>query len=337
MRLYNSLISGKVQNFVRRLLMRLLLFYGIAGEISGQQAFQNTFFYLDPYDLNPAYIGTDGKVSMTMRYRQQWTGLEGSPDFARLNVHFPLHDYRSGFGLKIGRESIGVMQDFSMSFSGNYFVPTFSGALSLGIRGGIQSKRIEGSRLVTATGVYDSDPVDHMDDFLSESDVGDFFPFFGVGLQFFSNKIELGTVFDYYPVVSKRIDKFIWKNQPMITFHGKYYLPLVPDFRMEAFWMLKSDLIQWQNDAGVLAEWRDQFFAGVALKGFSRLIPDVLSVSAGAYLGNSISMAYNYELGFSALNQWENGSHEIIIIWRINSFLGARKKEPIIHSPRFYE
>jgi type IX secretion system PorP/SprF family membrane protein len=317
------------------LLISLLCFLG--SEIKGQQPFQNSLFYIDPYDLNPAYIGTDGKISVTGRYRQQWTGLEGSPDFTRFNVHFPLHDYRSGFGLKMSSESIGVMRDFSMSVSGNYFIVTGLGAFSLGARGGFQSKRIDGSKLTTSTGFYDINPVDHMDDFLSETEVTDFFPVFGVGLHFFSNKLELGTVFDNYPVVNKRIEKFLWKNQPIITFHGKYYLPLVPDFRMEAFWMLKSDLIQWQNDAGMLAEWRNQFFAAFSLKGFSSVIPDVFCITGGADLGRSISLAYNYEIGFSDLNRQENGSHEIIIRWRINSFFGARRKEPIIHSPRFYE
>jgi len=314
-----------------------VLFLCMSIRMFGQQAFQNSLFYLDPYDVNPAYIGVDGKVSMVARYRQQWMGLEGSPGFARFNIHVPLHDYHAGFGVKLASESIGVMKDFSMSISGNYYIETFFGAISAGIRGGFSGKNIDGSKLVSATGIYGSDPIDHQDNYLSEISTGDFFPVLGFGLNFFSNKLEIGTVFDYYPVVSKRIDKFLWKNQPMITFHGKYYLPLVPHFRMEAFWMLKSDLIQYQNDAGVLAEWRDQFFAGLTLKGFSRLIPDVLSISAGAYLGHSISMAYNYELGFSTLNQWENGSHEIIVRWRIDSFFGAKKKEPIIHSPRFYE
>lgn len=329
--------GGKDIKMITRFLPVIALLCCFGWDTSGQQPFQNTFFYLDPYDSNPAYIGTDGKISVTGRYRQQWTGLEGSPDFARFNVHFPLHDYRSGFGLKMSSESIGVMRDFSMAVSGNYYITTGLGAFSFGARGGFQSKRIDGGRLVTSTGIYDTNPVDHRDDFLSETGAGDFFPVFGLGLQFFSNKLELGTVFDNYPVVNKRIDKFLWKNQPIITFHGKYYLPLVPDFRMEAFWMLKSDLIQWQNDAGMLAEWRNQFFAAFSLKGFSSVIPDAFCISGGADLGRSVSLAYNYEIGFSDLNRQENGSHEIIIRWRINSFFGTRKKEPIIHSPRFYE
>lgn len=332
----NNDCGGSGQYFLR-ISVIILCTIGWSWNIYCQQQFQNTFFYLDPYDLNPAYIGTDGKIALTARYRQQWAGLEGSPGFARIGVHVPMHDYDSGFGLKIGSESIGAIRDIAVTASGNYYFETVFGALSAGIRGGLQNKTIDGSGLLSATGIYGTDQMDHRDDHLFEGLVNDFFPVLGIGLEFFSNKFEIGTVFDYYPVVSKRIDKFSWKNQPMITFHGKYYLPLVPDFRMEAFWSLKSDLVQWQNDAGMLAEWRDQFFTAFSLKGFSRLIPDVLSISAGAYLGNSISMAYNYELGFSSLNQWESGSHEIIVRWRIDSFFGAKKKEPIIHSPRFYE
>ncbi|HRQ29635.1 MAG TPA: type IX secretion system membrane protein PorP/SprF [Saprospiraceae bacterium] len=88
-----------------------VLFLSLCLRMYGQQTFQNSLFYLDPYDMNPAYIGIDDRISMVARYRQQWMGLEGSPGFARFNIHVPLRDYHAGFGLKLASESIGVMED----------------------------------------------------------------------------------------------------------------------------------------------------------------------------------------------------------------------------------
>lgn len=74
---------------MRRFLFTSLLFCGLQTLHAQEQRVFSQFF-INPYIYNPAYAGVDGHTAVFMMYRNQWTGLEGSPSFYHVNFHTPL-------------------------------------------------------------------------------------------------------------------------------------------------------------------------------------------------------------------------------------------------------
>jgi type IX secretion system PorP/SprF family membrane protein len=44
----------------------------------------------NPFVLNPAYAGLTNNLNLSLNYRTQWAGIEGSPKTANLNGHISL-------------------------------------------------------------------------------------------------------------------------------------------------------------------------------------------------------------------------------------------------------
>src|SRR5579871_3854385 len=61
----------------------------------------------NPFVINPAYAGLTDNLNLSLSYRSQWTGLDGSPKTVNANGHISLLDNRVGAGLMIVSDQIG--------------------------------------------------------------------------------------------------------------------------------------------------------------------------------------------------------------------------------------
>jgi type IX secretion system PorP/SprF family membrane protein len=74
---------------MRKFLLTALLFCGIQALQAQEQQVYSQFF-MNPYVYNPAYAGVEGHTAVFVMYRDQWTGLEGSPSIGHVAFHTPL-------------------------------------------------------------------------------------------------------------------------------------------------------------------------------------------------------------------------------------------------------
>ena len=66
------------------------------------------YFFQPPFDrlsINPAVAGTSGQLCGTLLLRQQWTGFDGAPKTALLNVQAPITRISSASNLRYCAES----------------------------------------------------------------------------------------------------------------------------------------------------------------------------------------------------------------------------------------
>lgn len=61
----------------------------------------------DRLSINPGVAGTTGELCGTMLLRQQWTGFDGHPKTALLNVHGSIKRISSGVGLSVFLDKLG--------------------------------------------------------------------------------------------------------------------------------------------------------------------------------------------------------------------------------------
>jgi len=103
---------------MRKFLLTSLLFCGIYTlQAQEQRAFSQ--FFMNPYIYNPAYAGVEGHTAVFLMYRNQWTGLPGSPNFYHVNFHTPLKGGLS-FGALAYSEEESVLKTSGMKATIGY-------------------------------------------------------------------------------------------------------------------------------------------------------------------------------------------------------------------------
>ncbi|MFC2124788.1 PorP/SprF family type IX secretion system membrane protein [Bacteroidota bacterium] len=76
-------------------------------------------FFTNPYLLNPAYVGIEGRAAMFLTHRQQWMGIDGAPVSSNFNFHGPLVAGLSA-GLNVYNDSRGLLSTNVASVTAGY-------------------------------------------------------------------------------------------------------------------------------------------------------------------------------------------------------------------------
>lgn len=104
---------------------------------AAQQDPQYNMYQFNQMLINPAYAGAKDGLSAMAGTRQQWAGIEGSPQTIFLSVHAPIMKKNLGVGLTVMNDAIGPRN--VIGFNGNvaYIAKlTKTLKLSLGINAG---------------------------------------------------------------------------------------------------------------------------------------------------------------------------------------------------------
>ena len=112
----------------------LALILSCVGSYAQQDA-QYTQYMYNTVNVNPAYAGSRGVMSIFGLHRTQWVGLDGAPVTNTLAFNTPIKDTKIGIGLSFVNDRIGptTQNDISADFS--YTIKTSeSYDLSFGIK-----------------------------------------------------------------------------------------------------------------------------------------------------------------------------------------------------------
>lgn len=101
----------------------------------------------NPFVLNPAYAGLTDNLNLSLNYRTQWAGFEGSPKTANLNGHISLADNKMGVGAMLISDQIGgtTINEFFGSYSYRINI-TDDKILSFGLQAGFANYQIDNSK-----------------------------------------------------------------------------------------------------------------------------------------------------------------------------------------------
>jgi type IX secretion system PorP/SprF family membrane protein len=138
--------------FMRKALY--ILFFGIT-TLQGyaQQDPQFSQYVFNQMYINPAATGADGLIRFNVIHRGQWVGYQssfdngGSPASQVLTAALPLGIIKSSIGLMVVNDQIAAQNNVRAQLSYAYHLGLSNGAkLSLGLRGGLYSKNLDGTK-----------------------------------------------------------------------------------------------------------------------------------------------------------------------------------------------
>jgi type IX secretion system PorP/SprF family membrane protein len=296
----------------------VLLFCSVAG--FAQQDAQFTQYMHNTININPAYAGSRGVMSIFGLYRTQWVGLDGAPETSTLSLNTPVND-KVGLGFSLINDKIGPTTENNFSADFSYSIPTSATTkLSFGIKGSANIFNLDPNKL---------NP-EHQGDPQFSNFKNKFSPNVGAGVYWHSDKGYVGLSVPNF-IETNRFDDnetAIYKEQI------NYYLIAGYVFNLDQYEMIKfkpavlAKVIEGsplQLDASANFMFNEKFVVGVSYRWSA-----ALSAMAGFQLNKSIYIGYAYDRETTRLNNYNSGSHEIFLRFE---FMNSYNR---ITSPRFF-
>ena len=286
-----------------------------------QQDAQFTQYMYNTININPAYAGSRGALSIFGLYRTQWVGLDGAPETSSFSANTPINNSNLGIGLSVVNDKIGPTNENTFSVDLSYTVQTSADfKLSFGIKGSANLFNLDISKL---------NPEDQGDPQFQDLD-NKFSPNVGAGVYWHSDKAYIGLSVPNFIETNRYDDNDIAIYKDKIN----YYLMGGYVFDLDKYQYIKfkpailAKMVEGaplQVDISANFMFVDKFVLGVAYRWSASV-----SAMAGFQITDGLYIGYGYDRETTNLNNYNSGSHEIFIRYE---FI---KKNNKITSPRFF-
>lgn len=315
-----------MKQLLRPLLAPIILLCMIQGNTYAQQSSLYTMYMWNQLILNPAYAGNRDAVSTSLVSRHQWVGLEGAPSTQVLSIHSPLPNDHVGLGLTVEHDRLGPTANTGVWGDFAYRMQTgVNTKLSFGLRAGFAMYQ---ANLRSVKDVEMNDPA-----FMSNVD-NNFLPNFGLGVYFEGKRGYIGIASP--TLLENELSNFTIPaaNQRGLS-ERHYYLLAGYVFNLSAdsggVMFKPAAVVRAINGAPVSFDVsanfliKQKFWIGAAYR-----YMDSFAGIVSFRITEHMQVGYSYDFGTSRLNNYHNGSHEIMLTY---DFF---KPDIKARSPRFF-
>ena len=299
-----------------KIFLILLMFTAFTG--FAQQDAQYTQYMYNTININPAYAGSRGAMSIFAMHRTQWVGLDGAPVTNVASINTPLNDNNLGLGVSFVNDKIGPTNETTISTDFSYTIRTSETyKLSFGIKATANLFNLDISKLNPA----EIDPS-------IQNIENKFSPNIGAGLYLHSDKAYVGISIPNF-IESDRYDDneiAIFKERINYYLIGGYVFDINSTLKFKPAVLTKMVIgAPLQVDLSGNFMFNEKFFVGVAYRWSAALSAMVgFQISDGMYIG------YGYDRETTRLSNYNSGSHEIFLRYEIFKNNGK------IITPRFF-
>ena len=316
------MMKREINNFVtsfKFILIVTLILLNTTNSVAQQDA-QYTQYMYNTINVNPAYAGSRGVLSVFGMYRAQWVGLEGAPNTAAASIHSPIENSRVGLGLTVSNDQIGISERNTVSTDFSYTINTSdSYKLSFGFKGSASLLNVDYNKL----NKYDkNDPK-----FQNNID-NQFSPNIGAGVYYHSDKLYAGVSVPFI-LETKHFDdntNSVAKDALHYYFIGGYVFDVSESTKFKPAFLIKSVKgAPLQADLTANFMFHDKFVIGGAWRWSA-----AVSGLVGFQVDSNWFVGYTYDSDTTKLANYNSGSHEIFLRYE---FKGKQGK---IISPRFF-
>lgn len=309
----------KVSSKINKMLLGVILL-GCASAHS-QQDPQYTNYMYNTVNINPAYAGNRGVLSVFGLHRTQWVGLDGAPTTNAFSIHTPIEGSKLGIGLSFVNDRLGVTEENTASIDVSYTVDLNQrgSKLSFGIKGTANFLNVEYSRLKAA---HPNDP------YLAANIENQFTPNIGAGVYWHNDNTYLGLSVPNF-LENNRFDEGVYSsmNQRMHFFlTGGHVFEVNPMLKFKPAFLLKAvEGAPLQADVTGNFLIHDKLVLGAGYRWSA-----AWSALAGFHLTDELFIGYAYDSETTKLHTYNSGSHEVFLRYELF------KKYRRVNSPRFF-
>ena len=300
-----------------RLVFFVFMLTGIASY--AQQDAQFTQYMYNTININPAYAGSRGFMSLFALHRTQWVGLDGAPVTNSFSINTPISNSKMGVGISFLNDRIGPTNENEISADVSYSIRTSeSFRLSFGLKVTSNVFNLDVSRL---------NPVSQNDPQFQNLN-NSFTPNFGAGLYLHSEKTYIGLS------VPNFIESNKYDSNSVAMFKEKinYYLIAGHVFDLGENLKFKPTLLtKMVSGAPLQVDVSGNFLISKKFViGSAYRWSAAFSAMAGFQISEGIFVGYGYDKETTNLANYNSGSHEIILRFELSKTYNK------ITSPRFF-
>jgi type IX secretion system PorP/SprF family membrane protein len=283
----------------------------------GQQDAQYTQYMYNTINVNPAYAGNRGVLSVFGLHRTQWVGLDGAPTGNTFSINTPLGSNLGG-GLSLINDKLGPTDQNQISADISYTIQaTELYKLSFGMKATGDFFNLDASRL----------NIFNQNDLLLQS-YKSFSPNIGAGLYLHSDKLYVGLSVPKFFETFRYDDNNLKINKQRMNLYliGGYVFDLSPSIQFKpAFLMKEVSGAPLQLDVSGNFLFNEKFVLGLAWRWSA-----AVSAMAGFQITDGMYIGYGYDLETTKLANYNSGSHEVFLRFELPT------KQNRIITPRFF-
>ena len=290
-----------------------LFFIGTHIETNAQQVAMYSQYMFNNFMLNPAYAGSRRAFSTSLSYRNQWTGIDGSPNTSSFSLHSGIAGKRVGLGLNVLTDEIGPSSSTIAMGTYAYHLPFSKGKLSMGLRAGIYNFKFDPMTL-------DFKNPDYLQNSAQERGI---IPSFDFGIYYYTYNLYVGVSSTHITQNEKSHfsnEDYLHLLRHYIAIAG-YAYPISNNLVLKPSTMVKYvDGAPLSVDLNMSCLINKKLWLGVSYRSSNNLVW-ITELNIAQF----IRIGYSYDFGFNQLQKYSNGSHEL--------FLGADFKLKKIDTP----
>ena len=282
---------------------------------------QNNF---DRLLTNPAYAGSSNWIVSSLKYRNQFVGIQGAPVTQTFTFHGPIQSKYMGYGLKLVNDKIGTTKQTNITAIYSYHLGLAGGRLSFGLEGGIFNQSTDFAGLVKKDQIDNALPSGNLSVLKPDASFGiqyqakDFYGGFAVS-HLFTKSIN-------YSEIERAVTARLFRHY-FLT--GGYIYDINSNFSIQPNFLLKiTSSAPMQLDFYTNFMMYEKFILGAGYR-----TGDALSFIAKYHITDELRISYSYDYTLSKLASYSSGAHEIMIRYGIKLLPPPAAKE--IH-PRYY-
>jgi len=291
----------------------------LAGLVSySQQDAQYTQYMYNTINVNPAYAGSRGVMSIFGLHRTQWLGLDGAPVTNAVSINTPVENTNLGVGLSFVNDRVGPTDENNISMDLSYSIKTSETyKLSFGVKGSVDLFSFNSTKLNIYT------PENSLQSYNNK-----FSPNIGAGAYFHSDNSYFGlSVPNFFE--TKRYsdnDYAVYKDKMNFYLIGGHVFNLSSNIKFKPAFLGKMvQGVPLQLDVSANFLFNDKFVLGAAWRWSA-----AGSLMAGFHVSDGLYIGYGYDLDTTKLAHYNSGSHEIFLRFELFN------RQSRIVSPRFF-
>jgi type IX secretion system PorP/SprF family membrane protein len=323
---------------VKKKLFISLLIFTVSFNAIGQDNFYVSQYHQIGPVLNPAFTGVDNFLDIKLNYRNQWTGFTDAPSTNYFGVNGYLqketqHTYkqyalrtsnpyyldsleekgislgkqlRHGIGGNVVYDIQGPYQQISGYLNYAIHIPLSQKTkISIGVAGKLSNQRIDMEKLV----LYNPTNDDFYQSLIAAGGRSTFLSI-NPGILLYSNKFYISYAAQNIMHIALSSDEVLTDDTPIdhIIMAG-VRLPLSGQVSLlPSLLLTHNQAVSNKWDAGMKVLIRERVWAGMSYRSTKTFV-----IMAGVYINNLVNLSYSYDYVMSELNNYTNGSHELVL------------------------
>lgn len=299
-----------------------ILLMMVSFPIRAQTDIQLSQHMFNRMNYNPAVTGASDYVNISGYIRDQWAGWEGAPKSQMLTVHNYFDAFRSGLGLVILHDAIGLEKSVNAKINYAYHVYLSRDSyLSLGLGIGVLYRFFDRQQIL---------PDDIHDEELPMDIENKTYADFDFGMEFNYRHFRAGISITHLTRSAKE-NSVLVAGRHFYSFL-RYKFPVAFRWELEPSVFVQVNKMFVHSEINVLVHYNRRFWYGTSFRVDRSMKPESIVPMAGIDISPSFRVGYSYDVNLGNLRNYSEGTHEIVVGIRIRKDRYRYSK-----SPRFFE